>query len=294
MRKNKPGRKSVMAVLGIIMITLGFAGLIHAQSSPSRQVIRLGLDGAYLGIEMEEVTADNMAKFHLSSETGVIVRAVEKGSPAEAARLQVNDVILEYAGVPVLSAATLSRLVQETPANRTVSLAVSREGKKINLSAKLALRRDGIAAVERGNLLINPDDVLGRLNSRPLGNGTFSFTIPRDGSRALGLISSGPRLGITVENLTAQMAEFLGVTGKKGVLVNNVNPGSPAAAVLKAGDVILALDQKPVTTPADLTQAMAKKEAGSKVEFRIVRDKKEITLSVDLPKSSASQGGIIL
>lgn len=66
------------------------------------------------------------------------------------------------------------------------------------------------------------------------------------------------------EGVTDQMAAFLGVSGKKGVLVTPVNQGSPAASVLCAGDVILSIDGKPLAEPVDLSQAVLRKEPGSR------------------------------
>jgi serine protease Do len=283
-------RKMCIAVLGLIFIALGGAGLLLAQRQPARQVIRISSDGAYLGIEMADVTTEVLAKYKLSGETGVIVRSVEKGSPAEAAGLQENDVILEYAGMPVFSSSALARLVQETPVNRTVTLLVSRDGKKITLAAKLGEREGAPALTRRFELL--PPDNLGRFFGQP-GNGFFQ-SVPRSGSRALNLLSDRPQLGVTVEPLTDQMASFLGVPGKKGIMVNSVTPGSPAASALKAGDVILSMDGKPLSEPSDLTQALAGKTAGSKVELKIIRDKKEITVAVEFAKSATAQRGIIL
>ena len=74
--------------------------------------------GSYLGIRMEDVTSDNMASYKLDAERGVIVRSVDKGSPAEEASLREKDVILEYDGIPVISSTQLKRLVQETPPGR--------------------------------------------------------------------------------------------------------------------------------------------------------------------------------
>ena len=128
--------------MGLFLIGFGSASWLIAQRTPASQILRLTLDGAYVGIQMEDVTAENMAKYKLTSETGVIVRSVEKGSPAETARILENDVILEYAGIPVFSASGLVRLVQETPVNRTVNLVVSRDGKKINLAVKIGERQN--------------------------------------------------------------------------------------------------------------------------------------------------------
>jgi serine protease Do len=283
-------KKKGIAILALFFIALGGAGLLPAQPQPVRQVIRISSDGAFLGIEMEDVTSANMAKYKLSGETGVIVRSVEKGSPAEAAGLQENDVILDYAGMPVFSSSALARMVQETPVNRTVTLLVSRDGKKLTITARLGAR-EGAQASPRRFELFTPDN-LGRYFAQP-GSGFFQFA-PRGGSRALNLFPERPQLGVTVEPLTDQMAAFLGVAGKKGVLVNSVTPGTPAASVLKAGDVIVSIDGKPISEPSDLTRELAGKAAGSKSELKIVRDKKEITGAVEFPKSTAGQRGIVL
>ena len=98
---------------------------------------------------MENVTADNMSSYKLSAELGVIVRTVEKGSPAEAANLREKDVILEYAGMPVFSTMQLTRLVQETPEGRTVNLVISRDGKKLDLNVKMGKREGPLSQGER-------------------------------------------------------------------------------------------------------------------------------------------------
>jgi S1-C subfamily serine protease len=56
--------------------------------------------------------------------------------------------------------------------------------------------------------------------------------------------------------------------------------------------VILSIDGKTVTEPTDLTQELARKEPGSKVDLKIVRDRKEISVSVELPRSGAARGGV--
>jgi serine protease Do len=293
MRFPTLNKKRGMALLGILFIVIGGVSLLLAQRQPAPQIVRVGIDGAYVGITMEDVTADNMAKYKLSSETGVIVRSVEKGSPAEAARLQENDVILEYAGIPVFSAAELTRLVQETPVGRTVNLVVSREGKKINLTVKIAERKGAVLADRL--TVITPNDILRRFEFNPPGSGVFQFTLPNGRSRTLSFATpSRPQLGITVEAVTDQMAEFLGVPGKKGVLITSVTAGSPAASVLRAGDVILSIDGKAVADPQDLTKALSSKAQGAKVELKVIRDKKEISVSVDLSKSGSAQRRIIL
>ncbi len=246
--------------------------------------VRVGIGGGYLGIEMEDVTADNMATYKLTSERGVIVRSVVKGSPAEAAGLQDKDVILEYAGMPVFSAQQMTRLVRETPVGRKVDLVVSRDGKKINLTAKIDKREAGPGAPE------NEPDVM--MFGAP-GGRTFRFRTPEGGNwpempgvPGMGPVwkeeSSKPRLGVTLQPLTDQMADFLGVPGRKGVLVTSVVEGTPAVGKLKAGDVIVRADNQPIEDLGDLTRIVRGKPEGGKIELKIVRDKKEILVTVDL------------
>ena len=279
-------RKRVMILLGLFLIGLGSANWLTAQQAPANRVVRVTLDGAYLGIQMEDVTAENMAKYKLTSETGVIVRSVEKGSPAETARILENDVILEYAGIPVFSTSGLARLVQETPVNRTVNLGLSRDGKKINLAVKTG-ERPGAALSDRLNR---------RLEVIQPGSGRFLLRAPLEIGRSLDLtlprVVSRPQLGVTAQALTDQLAEFLGVPGKKGILVSSVTAGSPAASALRAGDVIVSIDGKTATEPTDLSQAVSRKEPGSKIDLKVIRDKKEITLAVELPKSGPARQGV--
>jgi serine protease Do len=244
--------------------------------------IRIEPGGGYLGIEMEDVTAENMASYKLTAERGVIVRKVMKGSPAEAAGLQENDVILQYAGIPVLSAQQMSRLVRETPVGRKVDLAVSRDGKKLDLSAKIGQREKGPGVIEGG-----PGTMMFQ---GPEGH-TFHFRVPQGegpfpsgpGMQWFGMGEpSKPRLGVTLQPLTDQLAAFLGVTGGKGVLITSVIEGSPAAGKLKAGDVIVSADGQPIDDLGELTRIVREKPEGGKLELKVVRDKKELTVTVDL------------
>lgn len=275
---------------------------LHAQNAEKEKIRALTVESgnSFLGIEMEDVTADNAASYKLSSEKGVIVRSVEKGSPAETASLQAKDVILEYAGMPVFSSAQFGRMVRETPAGRKVDLVVSRDGKKLNLTARIGEKERGSGIIGRG-FNLGPDERVWR-NFRfdgpdgrgfefhtPGGPGN-TFVMPRPGTvmRAPGK----PRLGVTLEPVSPQMAEFLGVAGKKGLLVTSVMENTPAVGKLKAGDVIIRADDRSVENPEDLTQLLAKKESEAKVELRIVRDKKEQTITVDLARleSPAKRG----
>jgi serine protease Do len=292
-------RRWLGGVLAAALILIVVAGLALAQGRQGNRIVDRFIAGnSYLGIEMEEVTADNMATYKLGAERGVIVRNVQKGSPAADAEIHEKDVITDYDGMPVISTTQLSRLVQETPAGRKVALGVSREGKKVSLTAKIA-KRDGpvllrsegwqSGPMERG-FQFGPDGPNFSFQI-PNGKGPFAFSLPFGRGEAG---EARPLLGVMLQPLTEQMAEFLGVAGKRGALVTSVNEGSPAAAAkLRAGDVVVRAGDRAVEDPQDLARAV-ERAAGEKLDLKVVRDKREITITVELPKESRSSRGFRL
>jgi len=248
-----------------------------AQTRIFSNVLQSDSSGAYLGIQMDDVDESNMSKYKLDGERGVIVRSVVKGSPAETAGIKEDDVILEFGDTRVWSSLHMSRLVRETPVGRKVNLAVSRDGKRMNLSAKLERRAPGSA---ENQMLVVPD------GSGGPGSRAYSFRLPEGFGLNPDRRSSPdtkPRLGIRVQPLTGQLAEFLGVPDKKGVLVAEVMEGSPSAGKLRSGDVIFNMDGKTVDDPEELMRYVGNKPEGS-ITLKVIRDKKESTVVVSLPE----------
>jgi serine protease Do len=98
-------------------------------------------------------------------------------------------------------------------------------------------------------------------------------------------------LGVSVLELSEQLAEKYGVKGKEGVLVSSVNAGSPAdKAGLKAGDVILEANGSSVSNAESLTRALRRASDGDSVELKIYRDGKPITLNAQLEGPSKKSG----
>jgi serine protease Do len=249
----------------------------NAQTRIFSNVLQNDSSGAYLGIEMDDVDANNMSKYKLDGERGVIVRSVVKGSPADTAGIKDDDVILEFGDTRVWSSLQMSRLVRETPVGRKVNLVVSRDGKRMNLSAKLERREPGRA---ENPMLVVPD------GSDGPGRRSYQFRFPDGfglGPDRREFPDSKPRLGVTIQPLTDQLAEFLGVPDKKGVLVATVMEGSPSAGKLKSGDVIISMDGKSIDNSEDLTRYVRNKSEGS-ITLNVIRDKKEITVVVSLPE----------
>lgn len=251
-------------------------------------------EGSYLGVFLEEVTADRVKELGLSEERGAIVMKVVEGGPAEKAGLKENDVVVSFNGRRVDSVRELQRLLSETPAERAISIEVVRGGSHQTLNATLskhsqefqlfrpeladkeAMRR-AEADLKRSMETLKGEQEKFRLAPRDFGN--FNFVGPGQYS-----FFSGSRLGVGVESLTDQLAEYFGVKEGHGVLVAQVDENSAAAkAGLKAGDVIIAIDNEKVDNVNALVKAVSKKESGS-VAVKILRNRSEQTINVTIEK----------
>jgi len=266
----------------LMLVVATILALPCAVAAP--QVAILGdEEGGYLGVTIRDVTANDVKELKLSKEAGVYVTDVEQGSPAEKAGLAAKDVITEYAGTPVIGSRQFRRLILETPPSRGVALTVVRNGQASNKSVQIGERETG--RLGRSYSL--------RMPQGPRGWENFRFEMPDfQGDERGGIIVSPrrARLGINGVNLTDQMAAYLGVPGKEGVLVLEIQKDSPAEkAGLKAGDVIISVDGKAVQSLSDLSGRL---DQGT-IQLEIIRDKKKQSLQVTIPgqRRERSTGG---
>ncbi len=267
--------RSGLSLLAALILFTAASPQSYAQTRTYSQVLQLDAGGGYLGIQMDDVTADDVSKYKLKSEKGVIVRSVRRGSPAAEAGLQEDDVIVEYSGFQVWSATQFSRLVRETPPGRKVELAIVRAGKPMTLPAQIESRS---TSSDDNRIEILPRDFFRQFERAPFG---WSGRDDRDEER--------PRLGVTLQPLTEQFADYLGIPGKEGVLVVAVTKGSPSDGKLAAGDVIVSADGRNIRNPEDLMRLVSRKSGGDLV-IKVIRDKKELSVTVRLPASGDDPG----
>ena len=89
--------------------------------------------------------------------------------------------------------------------------------------------------------------------------------------------------GVTVQDLTDELAKYFGLSDKNGALVVGILEGSPAQkAGIKESDIIRQLDNKPINNGRELLNTVGKAEVGQKVNIVVIRDKKELTLEVEI------------
>jgi S1-C subfamily serine protease len=186
--------------------------------------------------------------------------------------------VIEFDGERVRSTRQFARLVQETPAGRSVRAVVIRDGSRQSLTVMPE-------ASESSVNLVMPEirrDLERGL--RDLPRAFEDFDLPFGGPRV--------RLGVELSPLSDQLAEFFGV--REGVLVSTVARGSAAAeAGVRAGDVITAVDGRMVESAADVRAAVADVDGGATLGLTVVRDGETLTLSVTLPDGAGPPGPAI-
>ena len=127
--------------------------------------------------------------------------------------------------------------------------------------------------------------------SRTGGNIGIGFAIPINMARGIveqlkttGSVTRG-WLGVSIQDLTPELAEYYGVKDGKGALVGEVFEGDPAdKAGIKAKDVIIAVDGDKVEDSRDLSQRIAQVSVGQKITLKVIRKGKERKFSVKIAK----------
>jgi serine protease Do len=262
---------------------------------PDRVMVLTDEDGpSWLGVETREVDADKVKELKLPAERGVLVGRVAPDSPAAKAGLQENDVITEVGGQRVEGAAQFARMIHETPAGRTVQLTVWRDGLAKTLSATLGQgeeTRRGWMNTEPGSFSFRMPEV--EMSDMPQLAGPEVAELPGSldlefDNGMLMLPGGHPRLGIDAEDLSGQLGAYFGAPEGEGILVRNVNPGSPAEkGGVKAGDVITTFNGERIRSLGDLREKLAAKNDDKTAKIGVLRNKSTVNLTVDLPAPKA-------
>lgn len=279
----------------VVLLLAGAVGLAIAGEEPPKKDRKVSVysgermmmfGSSWLGVQISDVTPERAKELKLAGEYGVVVVEVVEESPAAQAGLQANDVIVSFADERVRSAEQLRRLVRETPAGRSVSVQVSRDGQTRTLQVTPeAHEAEMFMPRMRGMQPPMPPEA----PVAPMPPHAFWVETPE---LDVQVYSRGPQLGISGDELTPQLAEYFGVKAGKGVLVREVLTGTAAEkAGLKAGDVIVKVDGDAVGTLGELRRALRKKREGKQASLTIVRNRAEQTISVELdqPQSRAPQ-----
>jgi serine protease Do len=188
------------------------------------------IEHARIGVGINDVTPENAGFFHMENASGALVSQVETGSPGAKAGLKVGDVITELNGKKMDNSGQLQAAISTQRPGSKVNLVVMREGKSLSLPVTLESinkKSDETAS--------NSDETHGKA-----------------------------RWGVALENLNADLRDQLQLPSEvKGVVVTNVQPGSPADnAGISRGDVILEVNRHQVQSAEDVKRELGSVPAG--------------------------------
>src|SRR5437867_1749707 len=214
---------------------IGFSIPINQARDVMQQLIARGrVVRGWLGIVIQDLTDQLAGSFGVKEGAGVLVAEVMKGSPADAAGLRAGDVVVELGGAPIKEVPDLQRRIAAVKPGQTMKLTVIRERKPVAVSVKIG-------------------------------------EMPADEP----VVAEAPgtdEWGLSVELLTGDAALRLDLPVSRGLLVTDVQPGSPAEkAGLRRGDVILEVGRRAADDPANLYRALGALKPGESVLIYVHR-----------------------
>ncbi|HEY7167147.1 MAG TPA: DegQ family serine endoprotease [Candidatus Binatia bacterium] len=196
----------------------------------------------YLGVLIQKVTPEIADSLGMEKGYGALVANVSKDGPADKAGVKVGDVIVEFDGKEVKDSGDLPIVVARTPVDKKVRMKVLRDKKEMVLNVSVGeLKEEEVVA-----------------------------SVPEKGE-----------LGMTVQRVTPQIAESLGLEKAEGVVVTDVEGGSAAdESGIRRGDVILQIDRKPIRSVEEYRKSIAGIRKGKGVLFLVRRGESTLFLAL--------------
>ena len=224
-------------------IGIGFAIPINLVKELLPQLKSKGkVTRGWLGVVIQGVTPGIAESLGMDEARGALVANVSGDGPAERAGIQIGDVIVDFNGQSVKESNDLPIIVARTPVGKKVDVLVLRDGKEKKLSVTIGELKD--------------EEVIASTK----GKGD---------------------LGLTVQRVTPQIAESLGLDRAQGVVITTVEPGSPAEeAGLRPRDVIVEIDRKAILKLSDYQKAVTRIKKGKGVLFLVRRGETTLFLAL--------------
>ncbi|MBA4389919.1 MAG: peptidase [Syntrophus sp. (in: bacteria)] len=216
---------------------IGFAIPINVARDLLTQLKSKGkVSRGWLGIVIQKITPEIAKTFGLKESEGALVSDVAEQGPAEKAGIKRGDVINSFNGKRIKDSEILPRLVGAT---------------EIGIKAKVGIIRDG----------------------KPMEVEVIVGELPEGGLKASKKPEVEKDLGLVVQDITPEIAKHLNIKDRKGVIVTDVTPGSPAQdADIRSGDIVKEIGRKPIRSIADFKETMGGVNIKEGIVMLIKRD----------------------
>ncbi len=224
-------------------VGIGFAIPINLAKSLLPQLKEGKVIRGWLGAVVQKVTHDLKIKFNLPHTRGALVSDVTPGGPADRAGINRGDVIVSFDGKEVQESSQFPVIVAAAPVGKDVTLEVIRDGQLKEFQATVGELEEGRESQE--------------------------------------VVESKPGFGMTVDEITPELAREYALPETSGLLLVEVEENSPAAeAGFQPGDIILQIDQEPVKRIDAFTQAINQYRRGDIVLFLVNRGGSTVFLTL--------------
>lgn len=219
---------------------IGFAIPINLANDIAQQLMKHGeVTRGYLGVLVQELSPELAKSFDLEKNEGILVAQVMGDSPADKAGIKQGDIIISFRDEPILSIASFKNLVALTSPNSEVLLKIIRDGKQVKVTVKI-------------NKLTQETEQL------------------------LSHDQQSEELGLTVENITPNLAGKFGVKPGQGVLITEVKTGSVAdMANIKVGSIILQVNRVNIKNTNDFNREVKQSSKDKSVLLLLKTDNRQ-------------------
>ncbi len=209
-------------------IGIGFAIPINTAKDVANQLMKTGsVERGYLGVFPQDLTPELAEALEVKDAKGVVITQISEGGPAADAGMERDDVVLEFGGSTVESASQFRNLVAAHKAGEKVEMTVLRDGERKTLTVTMG-KRPSAEELLRGR------------------------QEPQQRSQ-----EQSQRLGLTVQDLTPELAGQYKLKDQTGVIITRVTQGSEAAEKgLRAGYLIREVNRRPVNNVQEFRDAV--------------------------------------
>ncbi|UCB51418.1 MAG: DegQ family serine endoprotease [Deltaproteobacteria bacterium] len=224
-------------------IGIGFAIPVNMAKDLLPQLKKGKVVRGWLGVMIQKITPELKDKLNLKDEGGALVADVTSGSPADKAGIERGDVIISFDGKRIKEMNELPYVVASTPVGKVVEVEVIRKGKKKSFQVKIRQLKEE------------------QVEEEPTGGRSD--------------------LGMTVDEITPELAREFGFSEERGLVVVQVENNSPAEeAGIRRGDIIMEMDQAPMKDIDEYSKKIRRYKKGDTILFLIKR--REATLYLTL------------